>query len=180
MSRKWLHEIVHYVTWGQDLATCGCQVERSNFGCLGSSLVWITGRDAGVRPIVADQPKLEPLLATRRRGFRTTFQGWGPDTPAPLLLMSALQIYPTILFVPLRSLLNCFKSSGTFVGGKPKLVETDSQWISASAYQGPRWLWQRLWEGEIIPTTDINLFLCLKTQPSTTQSICGNCEDNNS
>ena len=44
----------------------------------------------------------------------------------------------------------------------------------------PRWLWQRLWEGEIIPTTDINLFLCLKTRHSTTQSICGNCEDNNS
>lgn len=70
MGISWLHKIVHYVTWGQDLATCGCQVERSNFGCLGSSLVWITGRDAGVRPIVADQPKLEPLLATRRRGFR--------------------------------------------------------------------------------------------------------------
>ena len=83
MGISWLHTIVHYVTWGQDLATCGCQVERSNFGCLGSSLVWITGRDAGVRPIVADQPKLEPLLATRRRGFRTTFQRWGPDTPAP-------------------------------------------------------------------------------------------------
>ena len=136
MGISWLHKIVHYVTWGQDRATCGCQVERSNFGCLGSSLVWITGRDAGVRPIVADQPKLEPLLATRRRGFRTTFQGWGPDTPAPPPAHEcSLQIYPTILFVPRRSLLNCFKSSRTFVGGKPKLVETDSQWISASAYQ---------------------------------------------
>ena len=45
----------------------------------------------------------------------------------------------------------------------------------------PRWLWQRLWEGEIIiPTTDINLFLCLKTQHSTTHSICETCKDNNS
>ena len=36
--------------------------------------------------------------------------------------------YPTI------SLLDCFKSSGSFEGGKPKVGETDSQWILLSAH----------------------------------------------
>ena len=179
MGISWLHKIVHYVTWGQDLATCGCQVERSNFGCLGSSLVWITGRDAGVRPIVADQPKLEPLLATRRRGFRN-------NIPALRARHTCPPSCSWVLFANISNNSICsseitfelFQKFRDFCGWQAKTRR--NRFSMDFSVCSPRWLWQRLWEGEIIPTTDINLFLCLKTQHSTTQSICGNCKDNNS